>query len=73
VPLAAAVKLTLLPAATVWLVGSVVTAGAEFAGPVLLEEQPTIIRQTLRAQMARKTPAVRQTKLEFASISTTSY
>jgi hypothetical protein len=37
-----------------------------------LEPQPEAIRQTLRAQIARKTPHVRLIELEFVSISTTS-
>jgi hypothetical protein len=77
VPLAAAVKLTLFPAATAWFVGFVVTVGAEFTGPgglaVPPDPQPTIIRLTPRAQMAKKTPDRRLTRLEFASISATSY
>src|SRR5208283_2123117 len=78
VPLAAAVKLALPAAVTVWLVGFVVTVGAEFVGPVPppeppVDPQPTRSRQTLSAQIARKTPGVRLTKLDFSNISATSY
>jgi len=78
VPLAAAVKLTLPPAVTVWFAGFVVTVGAEFTGPVPPPEppadpQPTISRHTLSAQIDRKTPGVRLTKLDLSNISATSY
>jgi hypothetical protein len=71
------VKLTLLPAATAWFAGFVVTVGAEFAGPgpvpEPLDPQPTRIRQTPRAKIAKETLAMRLTDLELGSISTTSY